>query len=272
MIEKLRQSTLLRQDIKLTDSRKKGKDAMPVNSVIRACKIIECLSNNNNSIKEIAEQCGLSISTVHRLLQTLIDSELVFKNPIDQKYYLGRLFTRITLSTLNNHKHFIYQSIDEVQRIWDIFGEFTALDIEVGLQINTLIEIQSRFNYIIAKSTMPMFYGSVSKVMMAQHSDDEIATILKNVKLAPTSKDCITNKKLIKESIKEIRHQGYCVSRREIDEGIMGISVPISNYVCAASLSVVGPDVRLEPKTKEILQELLVSASNISNRITQNNG
>lgn len=252
----------------MVNSMKKDKDEKPVNSVARAGKILQCLSNNINTVKEISDQCGLSMSTVHRLLKTLEDSELVFENPNDRKYYLGRLFTQLTLGTYNNHRYLIYQSIDEVQRIWDICGEFIALDIEVGFQVNTLIEIQSRFNYSLTRSSKLMFYGSVSKVMMAQHSDDEVAIVLKNVALKPIMPESITDKDKLKEQIKEVRHQGYCVSRREINEGIMGISVPVNNYMCPAALSVVGPDVRLELKVKEILQELLTSATNISNRIS----
>jgi len=259
------------QDVKLINSQKKDKDKNPVNSVARACSILQCLSNDINSVKEIADQCGLSMSTVHRLLKTLQDSELVFENPLDRQYYLGRLFTQLTLSTHNIHRYFIYQSIDEVQRIWDICGEFIALDIEVGFQVNTLIEIQSRFNYSLTKSTKLMFYGSVSKVMMAQHSDDEVATVLNNVTLKPIMPESVIDKDKLKEQIKEVRHQGYCVSRREINEGIMGISVPVNNYVCPAAITVVGPDVRIEPKVKEIIQELLKGAGNISNRITQDN-
>ena len=157
--------------------------------------------------------------------------------------------------------------MDEVNRIWDLFGEFTALDVEQGLQTKAIIEIQSRFSYSVTKRTAGRYYGSAAKVLMGQHSDDEIDVILDNIKPVPTSKNCVTDKVKLKAQFKKARRQGYYMSRKEIHEGIMGISVPINNYVYPVVLSIVAPEERLLPLASNAIQEMIKSADIISAKI-----
>jgi DNA-binding IclR family transcriptional regulator len=240
-----------------------------VKSIIRTSSILRCLSKNIHSIKEIADHCRLSMATVHRILQTLEESELAFQDPINRKYYLGPLFTQLSLSQINAHQYLIVQSAEEVNRIWDLFGEFTALNAEVGMRIIQLVNIPSKFNYSISRiDDCPMFYGSHSKVLMAQHSDDEIEVILNSVTPKPPSNHCVTDREQLKEQFMEARRQGYYICRKEIDEIVMGISVPIKNYMCPASLSVVGPEIHLEAISAVVIKELLISANRISDRIS----
>jgi len=246
-----------------------GEGTTPVKSIFRATRILQCLDNDIHSIKEIAARCELSMTTVHRILQTLEESELVFQDPIEHRYYLGQFFTKLSLNQSRNHKYLAAQAYEEANRIAELFGEFVAFDVEVGMQVVTLIQIQSRFNYSISKLVKPMFYGSVSKAMIAQKSDAEIEMMLKSITPKPPSEYCVTDKGKIKEQIKEVKRQGYCVSRREIDEGIMGISVPVKNYICAVALSVVGPEIRLDPITDEVNKEMMISASRISAKLSR---
>ena len=245
----------------------KGRKTTPINSIVRATNILRCLRDSVHSIKDIAEHCGLSQATVHRILQTLEDSELVFQDPTNHKYYLGPLFAQLSLNQINAHQYLIVQSVEEVNRIWDLFGEFTALDVEVGWQMITLIEVQSRFNYGITRLSKPMFYGSLSKVLMAQKSDAEIDTILNAIVPKPLTEYCITDKEKLKEEFQEVRRQGYSVSRKEITEGIMGISVPIKNYHYPAVLSIVGPEIRLDTIIDKAIEEMMTSAKRISGRL-----
>ena len=247
---------------------KNGEKATPVKSIFRAARILQCLDNNIHSIKEIASDCQLSMATVHRILQTLEESQLVFQEPVEHKYYLGTLFTQMALNRVNTHRCLLTQAFDEINRISNIFGEYVAFDVEIGLQIVSLIHIPSRFNFSISKLEKPMYYGSVSKVIMAQKSDAEIEIILNNIEPKPTSNNCNTDKEKFREEFKTIRRQGYCISRREIDEGVMGISVPVNNYICPTALSIIGPEIRLDPIAQKVTEEMLVSAGRISDRLS----
>jgi DNA-binding IclR family transcriptional regulator len=242
---------------------KVGKTAA-VQSVFRTAKILKCLANNRGSIKDIAEECDLSMTTVHRILQSLEESELAFQDPIESKYYLGPLFTQLSVTQINLHRYLTSRSYEEINRLSSLFGESTTLDVEVGLQIITLLHVLGKFNYGMINPEKVMFYSSVSKAIMSQHSDDEIEIIMGQLK-SPT-RESVTDIEDIKKQIIETRHQGYIVYH-EPTEGIMGVSVPIRNYICPAALSVVGPEIRLGQITPNIIEEMKISASRISNSI-----
>ena len=142
------------------------------------------------------------MATVHRILQTLEESQLVFQDPVEHKYYMGPLFTQLSINRIDAHKYLLTQAYNEVNRIADLFGEFVAVDVEVGMQVLTLMQIPSRFNFSISKLIKPMYYGSVSKVIMAQKSDAEIEIILKHYQSRNrSSKYCITDERKAERTI-----------------------------------------------------------------------
>jgi len=257
------------EPIKRNLTPKNGGKATPVKSIFRAAGILRCLSHNINSIKDVAEHCDLSMATVHRILQTLEESGLAFQDPLDLKYYLGPLFTQLLLDQVNDHKFLTAQSIGELNRISELFGEFIALDVEAGMQIITLIQIQSRFNYSIIRPEKVMFYSSVSRALIMQHSDDEIELMLNHANLKPPTEHFTADKENLKEQYEEERRQGYSICRG-LNEGVVGISVPVRSYICPVALNVVGPEIRLDSVIADVIKEMMISASRISERLSRN--
>jgi len=250
------------RDITLKETKKSS-----VQSISRAAGILRCLANDMHSVKEIADCCRLSMATVHRILKALEEEEFVFEDPVGRKYYLGLFASQLSLNQSHAHKWLIAQSFDEINRIWKLFNEFTALDIEVGFQAINLINLQSKMNYSISRPPQSSL-GSESIIFFAQHTDDEVAVILSSIN--PNAKDDgkIDSEKIIKQ-VKQARRQGYYIST-EFTEGIMGISVPIVHYLCPVALSVVGPGIRLTPIVSAIVTEMQKSTTLISEKIIQN--
>jgi DNA-binding IclR family transcriptional regulator len=242
-----------------------------VQSIFRAAAILRCLGGGLNSIKEIGENCGLSVSTVHRILQTLVESGLAFQDPGDHKYYLGTLWAQISMEQSNAHKYFLANSVEEVNRIWDLTGECTALGVGVGMQVVTLLQLPCKFSFgVIDRSIRPMFLGSENKALMSLHNDDEIDMLLAAARFQPDAKNEMLSKEKLKEQYREVRQKGYAVSRNELsDDGIMGISVPIGNYSYPAALTVVGPESRMLPNTDKIVKELIIAGKRVSKKIAR---
>ena len=249
-------------------STKKGGDST-VQSISRATSILRCILDGFHSIKDISAHCDLSKSTVHRLLNSLEKSDFIYQNPVNHQYYLGSLFNRLSIKQPIAHQKFLAQSWDEIHRIWDMFGELTILDIHVGLLKVNLVALTSKFNYSfrITKEDSLLFYGSNAKVLFAQHDNEEIDVTLNNITPRPPSSDCVTDKAELKKQLQTARNQGYYISR-EFGDGMMGISVSITTYLCPAALSVAGPESRLSPIASRVVEELKVSAKLIEDKIT----
>jgi len=237
----------------------------PVQSISRAAGILRCLANDIHSVKEIAIRCKLSMGTVHRLLKALEAADFVFQDPVERKYYLGLFASQLSLNQSNAHKWLIAQCFDEVNRIWQLFSEFTALDIEVGLQALNLLTVQSKMNYSISRPPQS-FLGSESIIFLAQHTDDEMELILDNMNPKSRDGDLLLDKEKIKKQAGQARRQGYFIST-EFTEGVMGISVPINHYLCPVALTVVGPKVRLKPVVSDVVAEMLRSTEFITEKL-----
>jgi IclR family KDG regulon transcriptional repressor len=74
----------------------------------------------------------------------------------------------------------------------------------------------------------------------------------------------VTDKERLIDQIREIKQQGYAISRGEWINGVVCISVPVTNYTLPLSLSVVGPQSRLKLREKEAIEEIKKSAASIS--------
>lgn len=232
-----------------------------VKSVFRTSQILQCLAGNIGSIKEIAEHCSLSTTTVHRILQSLEESELACQDPFENKYHLGPLFTQLLLTQVNVHRYLIDHANEEINRLARIFGEAVALDVEVGIQIVTLEYIPSKFNYGITTPIKLPIYSSISQAILSQHSEDEIETILNRADLSQGNP--VLNKENLKKQMEMNQLQGYTVYRED-PNGITGISTPIKNYVCPSAISVIAPEMRMGSIISAVIQELKASADRIS--------
>lgn len=243
-----------------------------VQSISRATSILRCIIEGYNSITYIVKQSGISKGTVHRILKTLEESDLVFQDPIDRKYYLGSLFNSLLVHRSLAHQQFLAQSMEEVYRIWELYGEVTILDAQVNLQETSLLLLESKYSYSYRKDPTRKgvnLYGSAAKVLMSQHSDEEIDIILNSINLSQPSKYGITDKEKIREQFKEARRKGYYISS-EVSEGMIGISHVIKGYLFPAALSMVGPKERINPVVRTIVKELKISTERISDNISRN--
>ncbi len=77
----------------------------PVDTVIKAAALIDALreSEQELGIKVLSEKVGLSSSTTHRLLDTLVSIGYVQRNPNTHQYKLGIGLLRIGMFVLSQY-------------------------------------------------------------------------------------------------------------------------------------------------------------------------
>jgi DNA-binding IclR family transcriptional regulator len=230
-----------------------------VNCIIKAVDILRNLSEGVDRISDITERLHLSKSTAHRLLKTLEMSELVTRDPIARRYFLGPLIFKIASKPLMAHKNLIVCSFEEMKYLRDLSRETVVLHIQVGLERICLEEIQSLENlkYTAGKgSVAPIYTGSAGKVLLSELRDDELQFLLKNLRLVPIGPNTITGKKVLLNELEKVRKKGYATSFGERILGSASIAVPIKNYICPVSLGILGPSNRfLLKKMMDILKD-----------------
>jgi DNA-binding IclR family transcriptional regulator len=240
-------------------------------SLHRSSNILMCLSNDINTITDIAGYCKYSTSTVHRLLRSLKELNWIIQDGDSHKYYLGPLILQLASNRIASHKYLIMQALGEMERLANITEETINLAIMLQLNYSIIHAIPSKHDLRIIEENKrigPMYTGATAKVMLSQLSDEELQITLRHIKFDRFTEKTVTDKTVLLEQVEEIRRKGYCVTYGERINGAVCISAPVRNYLCPATLSVVGPEDRLKARVEEVVEELKASAGSISLDIT----
>jgi IclR family KDG regulon transcriptional repressor len=239
-------------------------------SVTRIADILLCLVNGINTVTEIADFCQLSKSTVSRLLKTLSQSNFIVQDPLNRRYYLGRLMAQFSSNPYVIHKYLVVSSIKEMLRLREISRETVILSILIGIQYMNLHQINSEHELRITadgKMQGPMLLGATTKVLFSQVNNEELELALKYFEIDRQEGSSKIDKEVFIEQLIQIKQQGYAITYGEKIPGVMGIAAPVRNYICPAALSILGPENRLRPKMDLLIEELKASASQVSDFI-----
>jgi DNA-binding IclR family transcriptional regulator len=99
-------------------------------------------------------------------------------------------------------------------------------------------------------STAPLHAGSSSKVLLAYLSPEEIEEVIARG-LARLTPHTITDPDRLRAELVRVKRNGYATSFEETDEGAVGVSVPIHDYLgrVVAGLTIAGPITRVNERT-----------------------
>lgn len=247
-------------------------NATSYKAVNHIADIFVCLINNVNTVTEIAERCQISKSTASRLLRNLALSKIIIRDPFNQKYYPGSLITQFASRYHLAHKYLMVCSLKEMQRLSEISKETILLSVLIGIQYMNLHQISSTHEIRITAEGVirgPLFAGASAKALFSQVSNEDIRLAIKYFSLNNKESPSVIDKETFLKQIMQVKHQGYAITCGESIPGVLGISVPIKNYICPAALSIIGPDSRIKPKVDNLIMELKASTSQISDFITE---
>lgn len=262
-----------------TNNKKKGgsliaEKGSSVQSVRRAADILECISDGQNSVTQIAAKCNLHKSTVHRLLKALGEARLVIQNPHTRQYYPGYRFVRLSLKPVTIHEFLVDKASEEMLRLSQITGETVDLRINPGLKNIGLYLVQSKYDQITVGDSLrirPISLGVDGRVLLSQLDDIALSSVLEHVCMEKARNHEKINVNDLLDEIHVIRRQGYGIVHDELIRGVTCVCAPVKNYIIPAALSIVGPKMRMKPKIQSFIDKLLASSNLISRNIAENN-
>ncbi len=239
-------------------------------SIAHAANILVCLSQRVHTISEISRQCQLGKSTVHRVLKLLEQTGLVMQDPINRNYYLGPLVMRLNANPMTSHEYLVIYALEEMKRLSRIGEETVMLDLMIGVQNLHLYEIPSIHDLKVTQESRPggfLHAGASGRVHLSQLDDKHLKTALASIEYPQLTDRTVTSHEVLLAQIREIRKAGYAVSYGERNPGVMCLSVPIHHYTFPATLSIIGPEVRLHSKAQMLIKEIKISAERISRKL-----
>ncbi len=198
---------------------------------------------------ELCRYSGLPKSTLHRILQTLIEYRLVRVDDASQTYRLGtRLFEMA---------HRVWSDFDlrsaaepELLRLRELAQETTRLGVLEGrdiLIIDQRDHVQAMRLANGVGSRLPAMATSIGKAVMSHRPPEELQRYLSAAPLTALTPHSILDIGDVQREMDLIKARGYAVSVEESALGVSGVAAPILDHRGEAigAVSISGPSFRL---------------------------
>ncbi len=255
------------------------RDSRYVQSVERVFNILEIMAGEGApiTVTELAEKVNLKISTVHRLLTTLLHRGYVEQED-DNKYRLGLKLMEIGNSVL------YYSDIRTVSRpfleeLVDRCNETVNLAILDDTDVVYIDQVESK-NLIIVKMLAqvgnrgPVHCTSSGKALVAFLPEDKVEETIGRLDLARYTNETITDMENLRKELIRVRADGYAVDWGEREEHVRCIAAPIFNHEgrAIASISISGPSTRITTyyMKNELVDLIQETAERLSHKMGYN--
>jgi DNA-binding IclR family transcriptional regulator len=224
------------------------------------------------SLKQIVTLTGLPKTTAFRILTTLIERQFCEFDRGTELYSLGFSFLRFG-DIRRRQANVQSEALPVMRAIRNELNETVVLSIRTG---------DSRVHIDFAEGLHPMrrmpdlgvhaplYAGAASKVLLAGMDDDELELYLARTKLSAFQKATITDKKILRQELMQIRAQGFAESKGELFTGGGALAAPIRDFhrKTVAVIDILTPEHRYTPEHRgRCIKHLLEGVRTISRRL-----
>ena len=235
-------------------------DKGTLKSVERAFQILEYVRDNESvSLTEISEALGLSKSTTHRHLSTLVSvgyltrKDDTYRVSFEFLSYANRIHLRQPSYPVIKRKvrNLADQSEELVQFTTHEDGRLVYLFKETGP--NGLVHRSD------ARTFRPLHSTAGGKAILSKWPEAEVQAYIDNNGLEAITEHTITDPDMLFDELQQVRKDGYATNIEETFEGVGAVSIPIEDQDdgVIGALSISGPVNRVgDGKYSELLLDV----------------
>jgi len=241
-----------------------------VQSVDRALDLVEALAaaDGEVSITALATRTGLHVSTVHRLLSTLLRRGYVRQNPETSRYYAGPKLAmlaegRSRFGDMRMRARPILHAITESTRET---ANLVVLDDTAAVYIETVPSPQVVRLFTAVGNRVPLHATGAGKCLLAALPAAARDALIDRLELRPYTPHTIVDPAALRRALDEARERGFTIDDEEYDDGVRCVAVPVGGTGDAiAAISVSAPASRLtRQRCLELVPMLRRSASELA--------
>lgn len=213
--------------------------------------VLEAVAEHPHGIglPDLAAKLGLSRQTVHRVLGQLENSGLLMRDPVRERFTVGRRFAGLSLAALCSNNAWAPVRA-AMQELVDEAGETCNVGVLEGLDYLYVERIECAWPlrlHLRIGDRSPANCLSGGKVLLAHLEPDHRARLLRSRKLVARTPNSITRLADLEAELDKVRARGYALSNEENFESIVAVAVPIADAQerVVAALTLQGPLPRL---------------------------
>lgn len=244
---------------------------MTLQTVERALMILEMISTQPRSQKQLEEITGFNRSAVRRLVFTLLDNGYIEKDINTNAYKLGLKVVELSSLRLNQVElkteavPFLRELSMHTNQVCHlgILSESEVVYIEKIQPLNSI----SMFSSIGRR--LPVYSSAMGKVLLSRFSDEKVLSMLAKIEINKITQNTITDINDILNEVKKANKLGFAVDDEENEENIWCIGAPIYDYKnnIIAAISTSGNNREIIKEENSIIEKVKYTAHEISKRI-----
>jgi len=205
-------------------------------SLERGLAILSCFTPERPvlGIADIADHLGMSRSTTHRYVITLVALGYL-EQGASRKYRLGLRVTDLGMSALHSTglREHSDPYLQELRQRTSYTVSLAVLDGPEILLVNHARSFRRAPSDVEldlhAGSRLPAYCTSTGKLLLANLPESFQREVFTSMKLTKRGPNTITSKKALRDHLEEVRTAGFAVDDQELAPGIYAISTPVRN-------------------------------------------
>ena len=247
----------------------------PVKSLAKAFTLLDMLGKfeNGTSIAELSKELKMGKSTVHRLLATLREFDLVWFDASTSNYALGVRILRWS-DLLLKQNMLIRHGSPILRELVHNSHETASLAVLEGLDVVYVARFESTQRLRMSEavgSRCPAYCTALGKAILAALSEEEFRAVFDGINsLAPMTPNSITSKERLWDHLQKVRQDGVAYDFEENVIGGICIGTVVRNHTgkAVAGMSLSLPTQRLRGDILITLKDnLLKAASRLSSEL-----
>ena len=214
-------------------------------------------------ITALAAECGLSVSTTHRLVKALNAAGLVAQDPLTERYHLGAGL--VAMGRRAESRLGLDRWAAVLVRLSRDTGESASLGTRVGRHVLIAAHVPSaqalRFDADVG-SRVPIHASAMGKMFLAL-TDDPARELAALGPLERFTSRTITDPDDLLVELGSIRRRGWSLNDGERHEGVRAVAVaiaPTAGGLAEAAVAVQGPALRVTDDRLEVIVATLGAA------------
>jgi IclR family pca regulon transcriptional regulator len=247
-------------------------------SLERGLAILACFTPKRPvlGIADIADELGMSRSTTHRYVITLVALGYL-EQGASRKYRLGLRVTDLGMSALNStglreHAHPYLEELRQRTSYTTSLGVLDGPEVLYVDRVRSFRRDQGKVDLNVRTgSRLPAYATSMGKLLLANLPESEQRTLIAQMKLTKRGPNAITSKKALREELEEIQSVGLAVDDEEFAAELYAIAAPVRNeareVIAAINLTAHANVISLEELIDALAPHLVTTADRISARL-----
>lgn len=233
----------------------------PLSRAIKLLRLLAAAGRSGVALTSLAQQTGLPLSTVHRLLTQLLCERLAMQLEDEKRYAIGPLAYELGLVASQQFdirelcrpamERLAVESSETVYLMQRSGQEAVCLDLKQGPATVRVVTLQ-------IGSRRPLGLGAGGLAILSALPEDEAEEVLAAV-ASNIERDWRFPTELLRKSLNEARERGWAMIQNRITPGVTAVGKSFNDSLgqVFGAVTVAGLNVRMTPQRVSVLRDRL---------------